>query len=87
MMKAITLRSIPPEIIQIIQTTAQQMHVSINKAVISLLEQKSGLSTKKKKTAVYHDLDHLSNRWSKKDLIAFQKDLFSTRRIDPELWA
>jgi hypothetical protein len=47
-MKAITLRNLPPEIVKTIRQKAEEQGVSINKAVISLLEEGTGQRNKTK---------------------------------------
>ena len=84
-MKAITLRNLPPELVKIIQKRAQEKG-SVNRAVISLLEESAGLHKKRKNTRVYHDLDHLAGTWSKKQAAEFDRELARQRKIDPELW-
>jgi len=86
-MKAITLRNLPPEIEKIVRKEADRQHTSINKAVISLLERRSK-SHKKIKPGIkeYDDLDSLAGSWTKKEASEFNKALAAQRTIDPELW-
>ena len=86
-MKAITLRNLPPEIEKIVRKEADRQHTSINKAVISLLERRSK-SHKKTKPGIteYDDLDSLAGSWTKKEASEFNKALAAQRTIDPELW-
>jgi hypothetical protein len=86
-MKAITLRNLPPEIEKIVRKEADRQRTSINKAVISLLERKSE-AHKKRKPGIkeYGDLDSLAGSWTKKEAAEFNKALAAQRTIDPELW-
>ncbi len=83
-MKTITLRKIPPEVASVIRRTADSRGISINKAVVSLLEEKLG--TKDKKRTLHHDLDHLAGSWTKEETRAFEKALARQRAVDEELW-
>ncbi len=86
-MKAVTLRSLPPEVSKAIRREAKRKGTSINKAVISLLQRKAAAEEKsKQRRTVYHDLDALAGAWSKKEGAAFDKALASQRLIDPDLW-
>ena len=86
-MKQITLRDIPGDISKVIEKKAKKEHLSLNKAIISLLEKATGAaSTKTSKKKLYHDLDHLAGAWSRKEADSFEKNLQGQRTIDKELW-
>jgi len=84
-MKAITLRNIPLDIQKAIQRRARKTG-SVNKAVISLLEESTG-GRKRKKVHLYHDLDKLAGTWSKREADDFDRTLALQRQIDSELWS
>jgi len=85
-MKQVTLRNLPPELVRIIRRKADEQRTSINKAVISLLEESVGIRGKKKDRPLYHDLDPLAGSWTKEEAAAFEKALARQRMIDPDLW-
>ena len=85
-MKQVTLRNLPPELVRIIRRKADEQRTSINKAVISLLEESVGIRGKKKGRPLYHDLDALAGSWTKEEAAAFEKALARQRMIDPDLW-
>jgi hypothetical protein len=84
-MRAITLRNIPPSVQRAIRAKARQKRISINKAVIELLQERIGILEDHKK-AIYDDLDGLAGAWSAKQAAAFEKSVRAFRRIDPDLW-
>lgn len=84
-MKPITLRNLPPEIARKIRQTAREQRTSANKAVIRLLEEKTGSERASRKTE-YHDLDALSGSWSTSEARAFDRVLARQRAIDEDLW-
>jgi regulator of PEP synthase PpsR (kinase-PPPase family) len=84
-MKAVTLRNIRPELARVIRRRATQKGISINKAVISLLEESLGLQ-QKRSVRTHHDLDELAGAWTKKDAAVFDKSLAHQRRIESEIW-
>jgi hypothetical protein len=84
-MKAITLRNIPVPVQKAIEHKARQKKVSVNRAVIELLEERIGVLEKTNKT-VHHDLDDLAGSWSKHEARAFERAIRIGRKIDKELW-
>ena len=86
-MKAITLRNLPPDLAKAVHREAERKRTSINKAVISLLENKADIQKKKKGRKPHHqELDALAGSWSKKEAEEFDKALAAQRPIDPDLW-
>lgn len=86
-MKQITLRSIPDEVEKTVRKEAKRKGVSLNKAIIALLERSVGTKVREtKKRVVYHDLDHLAGLWSREEATSFDKTLKSQRKVDAELW-
>ena len=84
-MKAITLRRIPPEIQNAIRAKARQKRISINKAVIEMLEERIGILRDRKKV-VHHDLDDLAGSWGSREAKAFERVMEVSRQIDEDLW-
>ncbi len=85
-MKVVTLRKLPPELSKVVLRRARERGTSINKAVISLLEEAAGIRRKGQGSAPYHDLDALSGSWTKEEAATFEEVLRKERRVDPELW-
>ncbi|MBI5379992.1 MAG: hypothetical protein HZA23_07585 [Nitrospirae bacterium] len=84
-MKLVTLRNLPPALSRVIRRRAEEKRVSLNKAVINLLEERVG-PQRKKKRPLYHDLDSLAGSWTKEEARGFEKTLAQQRGIDPDLW-
>lgn len=82
-MKPITLRNLPPRVAQAIRKKAATEKTSLNKAVIGLLEESTGLRAKPEKK---RDLSWLAGSWSKEEADAFDRILAAHRQIDPEVW-
>jgi hypothetical protein len=78
-------KSPPPELDRSVRQRAREKRISVNKAVISLLEEHLGLRGKKQ-PALNHDLDALAGSWTKTEADAFDKALKAQRRIGPYLW-
>ena len=84
-MKAMTLRNLPSHLDRAIQQRARSKKTSVNKAVISLLEEHLG-SSSSTRTPLHHDLDDLSGLWTREEAARFDKNLVKQRTIDPSLW-
>ncbi len=80
-MKQITIRSMPDEVKKTVQKEAAQKGMSLNKAILSLLERAVGTKApEKKKRVLCHDLDHLAGLWSREEASLFDKHLKAQRK-------
>lgn len=85
-MKAITLRNMSKEVARAIERRAAEAGVSLNRAVLDLLEEAITGRAAAKRRAEYHDLDELAGRWSAAEARAFDAALAEQRSVDAELW-
>jgi len=86
-MKQITIRGIPPEVEKAIRNESKRKKLSLNKAIIHLLEKTIAVQKKRvAKRASYHDLDHLSGVWSRAEAKEFERNLRDQRQIDEDIW-
>lgn len=85
-MKPVTLRNVPPDVERAIRRRARERSLSLNKAIITLLEEDTGTRKRPKRAVVYHDLDHLAGTWNTQEASEFASALREQRRIDEELW-
>jgi hypothetical protein len=83
--KAITLRNLPSDLDKTIRQRARGKRMSVNKAVIGLLEEHLTQATTKR-TDLYHDLDDLCGSWTKDTAAAFDQALAKQRAIDQDVW-
>lgn len=84
-MTALTIRKIPPGVEKVIREKAVREQVSLNKAVVEMLEE-SVTGRQKPQPPRYHDLDWMCGTITEKQSAGFLKHLSETRKIDPELW-
>jgi hypothetical protein len=84
-MSAITVRKIPPAVARAVKERARKEGLSLNKAVIRLLEEATGVDPRKRKV-VHHDLDRFFGTWTQREADAFDATLKEQRQIDPEMW-
>ncbi|MBI4198930.1 MAG: hypothetical protein HY535_00445 [Chloroflexi bacterium] len=85
-MAAITVRNLPPELARVIRQKAKREKVSLNRAVIDLLERATGLGRRAKPEVLHHDLDDLAGSWSQEEYEEFTEALLEQRQIEPEMW-
>ena len=83
-LQAITLRNIPSTTARRIVEKATTDGISLNKAVLRLLEDSSVHSqpTKRKRT----DFSKFGGTWDEEEADAFDRYLAEERRIDPSDW-
>lgn len=84
-MKAITLRNLPPDLDKAIRKRARGKRVSVNKAVIGLLEEHLTRG-ERKRAELHHDLDDLCGSWTEDAAATFDRALAKQRMIDPDVW-
>ena len=84
-MKAITLRNLPPDLDNAIRKRARGKRMSVNKAVIGLLEDHL-TQDKRKRAELHHDLDDLCGSWTDAAAAAFDRVLAKQRTIDQDVW-
>ena len=84
-MNAITLRNLPPAGAGAVKEKAHKEKLSLNKAIVKLLEEATG-ADRGGKRVVHHDLDHLAGTWSEAEYQEFMAALREQRQSDPEMW-
>lgn len=84
-MNAITVRNLPPAVAKAVRDKARKEKLSLNKAIVRLLEEATGVEKGKKKV-IHHELDHLAGTWSEEEYQQFMGSLREQRQIDPEMW-
>jgi hypothetical protein len=66
---------------------AKRRGLSLNRAVLALLSEATGIARADRAAMVEHDdLDALAGSWSDEDADAFDAALAAQRQIDPKLW-
>lgn len=84
-MSALTVRNLPPAVAKAVKEKARRERLSLNKAVVRLLEEATG-SDKQQRKVLHHDLDKFFGIWTKREADAFDEALREQREIDPEQW-
>lgn len=84
-MATTTIRGIDDNTLKAIKEKAKQEGVSANTAMVKLIKEGLGI-TKRPRTVIHTDLDHLAGTWNKKDSAEFQKRIEDFEKIDKDLW-
>lgn len=84
-MTAITVRNLPPAVARSVREKARKEKLSLNKAIVKLLEEATGTGSGKRRV-VRHDLDRFFGTWTEAEADAFEQTLREQRQIDPEMW-
>ena len=82
----LTIRGLPPEVEDAVRKEARQGRISLNKAVIQLLEKAMGRFRSDEPRELYHDLDRFSGAWSPEEAAEIEGKLSDIRTVDEELW-
>jgi hypothetical protein len=85
-MKAITVRNLPPAVAKAVREKAKKERMSLNRAVVSLLEQATGQTSKPTRRVLHHDLDRFAGSWTREEAAEFDAYLKEQRPIDDEVW-
>jgi hypothetical protein len=86
-LNAITVRNLPPAVARAVKEKARREKLSLNKAVVRLLEEATGQGATKPVEPLHHDLDHLFGAWSGEEADAFDAFLREHRSVlDPDMW-
>ena len=83
-MNAITVRNLPPDVVKAVREKARREKLSLNRAIVALLEEATGSQPGKR--VLHHELDHLAGRWSEAEYQEFLEALREHRQVDPEMW-
>ena len=85
-MKQLTLRGVDPELERRLREQARRKGESMNRTVLRLLRESTGVLPAKEEPIVYHDLDHLAGTWTKEEADEFDQALKEMRQVNPEEW-
>ncbi len=84
-MATITLRGIDERIAGALKERARKEDTSVNTVMLRILKKSLGLE-KKKRIALYDDLDHLAGTWSGQDAAEFEQATAAFEAVDKGMW-
>jgi plasmid stability protein len=79
MAKQLTIRGVPDEVAERLQSLSRARHQSVNSTVLEILTSAVDVSRRRRRLERYAT-------WTQEDLNEFQKALDDQRRIDEDLW-
>ena len=84
-MRQITLRGMDPEVERTIRRMAKTTGKSLNRVILDMIHQYTGLSKKNENPAAA-SLRELAGGWSDKDAAEFLDSIKPCEQIDEEMW-
>ena len=84
-MAALTIRGISARVEKVIREKAARERVSLNKAIVEMLEE-SVVGKKKVQPQRYYDLDWMCSSLDEKQVTEFSRNLAKSRVVDKSLW-
>jgi len=84
-MRQITLRGMDPEVERTIRRMAKTTGKSLNRVILDMIHQYTGLN-KKKKNPPAASLRELAGGWSDEEAAEFLDSIKSCEQIDEEMW-
>lgn len=82
---AITVRNLPPAVAKAVREKARREKLSLNKAVVRLLEEATG-QPPARRVARHDDFEKYAGTWSREEADQFDACLAEMRRVDPRDW-
>lgn len=83
-MSQITLRNLPDPIEREIRQNARDLKISLNRAILELLQKALGMEEGKTKK---RDLSPFVGTWSSAQVEEFARNTKAFSKIDPEIWS
>ena len=80
-----TLRGIDDTITIALKDKARQEESSVNAVMLRILRESLGID-KKKRSAVFSDLDHLAGTWSAQESDDFLRATAVFEKVDEDMW-
>ncbi len=84
-MTTMTLRGVDDTIAALLKERARQEDTSVNTLMLRILRESLGID-KKKRSAVYHDLDSLVGTWSSQESDDFLRATAVFEKVDEDMW-
>jgi plasmid stability protein len=84
-MKRLTVRNVDDRLHAALKREAQQRGMSLNRYVLQVLAEATGVGTAFMQSKIYHDLDHLAGTWTPEQAGEFSRFLDGQRQLDEAL--
>ncbi len=87
MLKQLTIRGFDPELETRLRRLAKQKHLSLNKTVLRLLRQATGLNTQQQPNRIGDSLDAFIGSWTRDEEREFLNTIEATEEIEAAFWS
>lgn len=84
-MTTMTLRGIDDTVAAALKEKARREDTSVNAVMLRILKESLGIE-KRKRGAVYDDLDHLAGTWNAQDVAEFESTTAAFEKVDEDMW-
>jgi len=84
-MTTMTLRGVDDTIANSLKEIARREDSSVNSVILRIIKESLGID-KKRRDAVYDDLDHLAGTWSEQDATEFESATSVFEKVDEDMW-
>ncbi|MDD2366165.1 MAG: hypothetical protein PHN84_08385 [Desulfuromonadaceae bacterium] len=84
-MTTMTLRGVDDTIAAVLKEKARQEETSVNALMLRILRESLGID-KKKRSAIYNDLDSLAGTWSGQESDDFLRATAVFEKVDEDMW-
>ncbi|MCU7835967.1 MAG: hypothetical protein KZQ83_12045 [gamma proteobacterium symbiont of Taylorina sp.] len=85
-MNQLTIRGFEPELSEFIRSIAKKEQISMNQAVINLLQKATGIGKKKSSNCIGNSLDSFIGSWSDNEKKSFDSTISYFDKIDDDMW-
>jgi len=82
----LTIRGVDDQLRRALQVEARARGLSLNRCIVDLLRQATGLAARSASPATYDDLDELAGTWTAAEAAEFGQRIAEQRAIDTDLW-
>lgn len=86
-MKNFALRGISPQLDRHLKTLAEQENQSVNQCILSILEERFGLTKEHRFTDTHSDLDFCMGRWTPEEAADMETALIDFGQVDETFWS
>lgn len=89
MARQLTVRGVDAQLERTLRAEARRRGLSVNRTVLRLLHEATGLDGRPVDRAAatrFDDLDRLAGTWTAEEAASFDRYLRSARAVDAELW-
>ena len=85
-MATMSIRGLDDKLLSRLKRRAEREGSSLNRLVVSLLQDDAGAARKPRPLQKYDDLNSLAGTWNSQQVREFERDTAAFSEVDPGLW-